>query len=88
VSRFLNAPLDELCVRDREQLYLSAFVIAGGCTFFGTLACIECPLDVALAECNPPDDCPACPARECCPCGCDEFRRALMVERAEAVTTH
>ena len=58
------------------------FLAMGGCPHFGTEQCTTCPLAVHIPcqLCDPPDECPACPRRRDCPCGCAERRQELQAE--------
>jgi len=75
---YLDQPLS-LAARSTRQLGLQAFVRAGGCPWFGTPVCIDCPLAEFQARtlCDPPDECPTCERRLQCPCGSCSFTRSI-----------
>ena len=77
-TAYLNQPLDPDGWATR-QLGLVPFS-REGCPWMGTLTCLECELDVAipLEDCDPPDECVTCEARERCPCGSAAYRMELL----------
>jgi len=63
-----------------KKLSFSAWWRHNGCIAFGSDTCLDCSLAnrIPRRDCNPPEDCPACPAQERCPCGCRDYHMQLL----------